>query len=413
MTRQQIQRYLLIIAFIVLVVGIFVTAWLLFFQPLFRIVQPGNENINGGPGLLPNSNVRPANANVNGPVARGPNALPAPAEVANGDLTLARSISNKTTVAPVVSSDGRTIIFYSDLDDRFVRLDPETGNLTDVGSQKFPEVQNITWAPDGGRAVLEFPDDRKIIYDFSTQRQFNLPNEAQDFSFSGDSSRVAYEYIGGGPDESFLVTTQADGTGTKAIAKLGEKADSVQVAWSPSGEVVGLFRQGIDAEQQEVVFIGQNDENYKNLETEGRGFRGKWTPDGTKLLYTVYSEETNWNPELHLVYAQGDDIGRGNVNLGLQTSLDKCAFNRSGTHVYCAVPDLMERGSGLYPEFSSAVKDTLYTINLSNGSIQPLAQPVTEGLDRFTVGTLMLTPDESELYFTDQTTRKLLTIRLK
>ena len=312
-----------------------------------------------------------------------------------------------------MGADGRTIIFYSDLDDRFLRLDPETGDVTEVGRQEFPDVQKITWAPDGGRAVLEFPDDRKVIYDFSTQRQSNLPNEAQDFSFSGDSTQVAYEFIGGGPDESFLVTTQADGTGTKAIAKLGDQADSVQVAWSPSDEVVALFRKSANSSQQEVVFIGQNDENFKNLTTDGRGFHGKWTPDGTKLLYTVYSEETNWNPELHLVYAKGNTIGQGDVNLGLQTSLEKCAFNRAGTFAYCAVPDLMERGSGLYPEFSSSVKDTIYTINLSNGTIEALAQPVTDGLDRFTVGTLMLTPDESTLFFTDQSTRKLLKIRLK
>ena len=90
MTKAQIQRFGLIIAFILLVVGIFVTAWLLFFQPLVRITQPP-ENINAGPGILPNSNVnRAVNGNISGPIAQGPNALPTPAEVANGDMTLAR-----------------------------------------------------------------------------------------------------------------------------------------------------------------------------------------------------------------------------------------------------------------------------------------------------------------------------------
>jgi Tol biopolymer transport system component len=413
MNRQQIQRILLIIAFIVFVVGIIVVTWFLFFQPFFRPAPPpGNANV--APGELPNANVnRPTNANINGPVATGPATLPTPSEVANGDLTLARRLSTKTAMKPTISPDGKGIVFYSDVDDRFVRLDPATGQLVDVVPQQFPDVKNITWSPNGQRAVLEFPDDRKVVYDFQKKQQYSLPNESQEFSFSKDSEKIAYEYVGSAPDESYLVTANANGTGSTAVAKLGEKSAQVQVAWSPSDEAVGLFRESVNATQQEIFLIGKNQENFKSITTEGSGFAGAWTPDGSKLLYTVFSEETNWNPELHLVYARGNQIGSGDTNLGLQTSLDKCAFNRAGTHAYCAVPDLMERGSGLYPEFSSNVKDTFYTINLTNGTITPLAQPVTDGFDRFTAGSPLLSADETSLYFVDQATQTILQIRLK
>ncbi|MFH1171842.1 MAG: WD40 repeat domain-containing protein [bacterium] len=414
MNRTTLKRLALITLFILLIVGILVVVWFLFFAPFFRPTQPGgnaNENVNGG--ALPNVNAnRPVNTNAN-PVAQGPGTLPKPAEVANGSMTLAKNVSSTATVSPIIGPDGTSIIYYDDLSEKFVRLDPATGKLTDVTTQKFPDVKNITWAPDDQRAVLEFPDNSKIVYDFQSQRQYSLPSQSQKFSFSADSDRLAYAYIGTSAESNFLVTSNADGTGSKAVAELGDQADYVQVAWSPSDQVVGLYRKGSAAGQQEIVFIGQNDENFKSLTTDGSGFQGKWTPDGTKLLYTVYSEMTNWNPELHLVYAAGDNIGQGDVDLGLQTSLDKCIFNHAGTHAYCAVPDLMERGSGLYPEFSANVKDSVYSINLTSGALSSVAQPVSSDLNRFTIGRLLLSTDESTLYFTDLSTGKVEKVRLR
>ncbi|MBI3956567.1 MAG: PD40 domain-containing protein [Candidatus Kerfeldbacteria bacterium] len=414
MISPRLKRIGLILGVIILGVGVFVAAWFLFFQPFVTVTRPTNGNTNTATGTLPNVNsAGPTNGNTNNPIARGPSTLPTPSDVANGDLTLVSDVSSTPVTAPVIGPDGKSILFYSDLDDRFLRLDPATGTLVDLTSQKFPDVKKITWAPDGERAVLEFPDDRKVIYDFSNRRQYTLPTQAQDFSFSTDSDQLAYEYVGTGPDESFLVTAKADGSGSTAVAKLADKTANVQVAWSPSKEVVGFFRQSANASQQEIVLIGQHQENFKTITTDGKGFQGKWTPDGSKVLYTVYSEATNWNPELHLVFARGNETGRGNVNLGLQTSIEKCVFNRSGTHAYCAVPDLLERGSGLYPEFSANAKDAVYTINLNSGAVSPIALPVTGSLERFSIDRLVLSPDETVLYFTDRGTGKLVKIRLK
>lgn len=414
MDRVRFQRLFLILTIVVLAAGILVTVWFLFFRPFVRPPTNANVNINGQVGPLPNINVnRPAGANVNAPLATGTGVLPEPSEIANGDLTLTTTVGTSSTTAAALAPDGKNIMYYDSVDGRFVRLDPSTGSVSEVSKQRFPDIQNIAWAPDRTKAVLEFPDGRKIVYDFGTQKQSSLPNEAQDFSFSADSRKLAYEFIGPGPDEQFIVTASSDGSGAKAVAKVGDKADHVQVAWSPSDETVALFRKGTDADQQEIIFIGQNQENFKTLPTDGRGFVGEWTPDGTKLLYTVYSDATNWNPELHLVLARGDQIGQGDVNLGLSTFVEKCTFSSSGTHAFCAVPDILERGSGLYPEFADAVNDTIYSINLQNGLAQPLAQPVTSAFERFTIDSLFVSNDESTLFFTDRATRRVHKIRLK
>ncbi len=413
MNAARFKRILLILGFLLFIVAIVAAIWYLFFRPLFAPEEGVNENANvNAPGVLPNVNAN-RRTNANQPLARGPNVLPTPSEVANGDITLVSDVSQRTTTSPVLASDGKSVAYYDFADGRFVRLDPATGKLTDMTSRRFPEVEKITWSPDSSKAVLAFPDQRKIVYDFTAQQQYSLPTQAQEFSFSADSRQIAYQYLGDAEDDRVLVTSDLTGNAAKPIAQLGDKAQQVQVAWSPTNEVVAMYRKGTELQRQEVFFLGQNQENFKSLATEGRGFRGKWTPDGQKLLYSVYSEATNWNPELFLVHARGDAIGEGNTDVGLATFVDKCTFNKTGTHAYCAVPDALQRGSGLYPEFAADVPDTVYTINLENGVVRQLAQPVDESLNRFTIESLFLSTDESTLYFADAANHHVHKLRLR
>lgn len=413
MNTARLKRIAIIVGFVLAVLGIMVLFWYLFFRPLVS-PRPGvNGNINRQPGVLPNANVnRPANVNGVQPVATN-SSLPVPAEVANGGLTKTTDVSPQPTSAATIAPDGKNIVYYDSDRGKFVRLDPETGTLTDLASQKFASVQNVTWSPDSTKAVLEFPDDRKLVYDFSSKKQYTFPSQAKDFSFSADSQELAYKYIGNTPDEKVLVTSDITGNATSAVADIGDKEDQVQVALSPSDRVVGMYREGINGQQQQVLLIGKQQENFKAITTNGRGFQGRWTPDGTKLLYTVYSEATNWNPELYLVRADGDQVGQGNTDLGIATFVDKCTFNAAGTHAYCAVPNALDRGSGLYPEFSVSAKYGFVTINLSTGAVSPLAQPVGEELQQFSVDRVFLSGDESVLYFTDGQTGHVHKLRLR
>ena len=66
MTRLSFRRVGIIVLFVLLVVGIFVVTWLLFFQPIIRVTTNRNANVNGVTGGLPNANVnRVTNGNVN------------------------------------------------------------------------------------------------------------------------------------------------------------------------------------------------------------------------------------------------------------------------------------------------------------------------------------------------------------
>lgn len=241
MTEQN-KRLLIFILLILVVVGVLVMIWFLFFQPLFVKPPTTNENVNVNvnTGVLPNVNVvDPSTLNVNRAVNAGAGILPEIGEIANGDLTRTRQLTSTAVTEPRIGADGSTILYYDAATGQFMRLDPATGESVAIIQQKFPQVEEVTWSPDSTKAVLEFPDLSKIIYDFSSQQQTSLPSEADDFSFSADSTEIAYEFVGPGVDEQFLVVSSTEGDEQRAIAKIADQAPYIQVAWSPTDEVVG------------------------------------------------------------------------------------------------------------------------------------------------------------------------------
>ncbi|PIN93157.1 hypothetical protein COU54_04140, partial [Candidatus Pacearchaeota archaeon CG10_big_fil_rev_8_21_14_0_10_31_24] len=124
-------------------------------------------------------------------------------------------------------------------------------------------------------------------------------------------------------------------------------------------------------------FIGFNNENFLSLQTNGIGFEGEWSPKGKQILYSVYNESTNYNPVLYIAGAEGDNIGLGNRSLNIQTWPDKCVFENEET-IYCAVPQYLNEGSGIFREQVETVADTIYKIDLINNSTSPIAFPQTD-----------------------------------
>ena len=130
------------------------------------------------------------------------------------------------------------------------------------------------------------------------------------------------------------------------------------------------------------------------------------------MLYSVYNEATNYNPALYIAGAEGDNIGLGNRSLRIQTWPDKCVFASEET-VYCAVPQYLDSGSGIFPEQSYSSPDTIYKIDLINNSSAPIAFPETEGRSSFTIDKMMVSDDGRQLYFVDRVSGRIHSMRLR
>lgn len=326
--------------------------------------------------------------------------VPPPDEIAEGGRTLATPAIYSGASSPTLDSLGN-IAYYSETDGKFYTIDG-AGRIIEKSSAVFENVSDILWSKGGNGAILEFPDGTNLFYDFSRARQYTLPKEAQDFSFSPHGNAIAYEFVTENPDDNWLVISAPTGDDSRAVEHIGgANTDDIITEWSPDETKVAFFRSSAGLSNDEILFIGKNQENFRSFTAPGQGFDGKWSPDGKLIFYNVYSPESGYRPELWITGGNDETIGVGNKNIGLRTWVDKCVFADSA-YAYCAVPLYLEEGAGVYKDLAQTVPDTIYKINLQNGFKEQVAIPVNSlGVGLYTAEKLMLSPDQSILYLTD------------
>ncbi len=326
--------------------------------------------------------------------------------IASGGITKTELVVQRPTFRPTMDSNNN-LSFLDLRDNKFYRLD-EDGNLVALSDRAFPNTVEVTWAPEGNKAVIKNVNGSKMIYNFDTQSQVTLPNHWDDFSFSPDGNQLTGKSIGTDPSNRWLITFDDTGSNAKALENLGDNYDKVYTDWSPNNQMVAMWTRGIDFNRQNVFFVGLHGENFKSTIIEGRGFQPKWSKTGERLLYSVYSDNTNMNPNLWVVRAEADSMGQERTNLNLATWAEKCTF-LGNNDIYCAVPENLPAGAGLIPEVANSTADNLYHIDLSTGSKNMIAIPERA----VNISQVMVNSSQDTLYFTDNTTGQLYSINLR
>jgi hypothetical protein len=395
-----LKRIALILGLLIFAGLIGFTMFLMFRKGQINETTPGQEQTQPGgkkPIVLPGSGIRSTTAGGS--------------EVTENELPIANIVSVTTNTnyyrpEPIKKitddntqftslTDNGTVRYHNAGDGKFYTI--VNGKLVALTDQVFYNVKNVTWAKNSNKAVIEYPDDSKIVYNFDTEKQTTLPKHWQDFSFSPDSSEIAAKSIGLSPDNRWLVTTKDDGTGIQLIEPLGDNADKVIMDWSPSKQTVAFSRTGEaqGTDRQEVLMIGLNGENFKSLVVEGLDFLPKWSPTGQKLIYSVDSARSDFKPELWVVNGYGDGIGTGRKLLDVNTWANKCTFVDDGS-IVCAVPRYLPEGAGMAPAIAADTPDDMYKIDLRTGLKVPIA------LDKdYTINSISFDSSGNKIIFSD------------
>lgn len=417
MNRSRLQTILYIAAFVFTIAFFIFAIYWLFFRGTTTVNTNGtvNENVNALP------NVNAANFNINaGENANANVALPnvnasdLPDKVAKGGYTSTSPVTTNPVLAPTLGPNEQDLVYYDAAEDKFYRRSQDGRSRTLLSDESFPEVESVAWAPSGDKAVISFPDDSKIYYDFSTQTKATLPKELNDISFSDQGTKIASKFVGDTAEDTWLTISNPDGTGAEILERLGENADEVDVNWSPNQQVVATYHHGTSLDTEEVIFLGAEGENFPSVNVPGRGFEGIWSSDGREMLYSVYASETRNVPQIYFMEASGENFGTNHRTLALETWADKCTFSLSGTSVYCAVPTFLPANSGLERSLAAGIPDDIYRIDLVNGRAEKIASPVDHrGLANITTAQLLVSPAEDILYFTDAADGKVYTLNLR
>jgi len=409
MPKINYKKLLIILGFILVVFVFGFLLYYMFFRPVIAPPALPEEIIpeEGLPTAPPAEELPPEEIPEELPPEEIPEIIEVPVEpLASGTRTLTTTLVDKNTLGITLTSDGDRAQFYNEEDGKFYYVDKD-GKIRLLSDKTFYQVQSVTWSPDKEKVVLEYPDETKIVYDFDSDTQYSMPKHWKDFSFSPTSSEMVAKSIGMDRENRWIITTSIDGNRATRIEPIGEEDANVHVGWSPNNQIVALYNEGKDFDRQTVYPIGLHGENFKSMIIEGRDYRPTWSEEGNTLLYSIYRSGNGYRPELWIVDAVGENIGRNRRNLKLETWADKCNFYDNST-IYCAVPQKMENGYGWYPEATDEIPDSIYKINLKTGYTNVIAVPDED----VTIEELTVSKDGRTIYFTDRNTGEIKKIDL-
>jgi Tol biopolymer transport system component len=249
---------------------------------------------------------------------------------------------------------------------------------------------------------------QNLFDNIEKSKQVTLPKHWEDFNFSNNGDKLAMKSLGMDKDSRYLAIANSDGSGGKIIEYIGENDKRVYPSWSPNNQIVAMYTEGLDYDRQTVYFLGLNNENFKSTVIPGRGFQQQWSPNGDRLLYSVYYSENQMKPMLWIVDATGSQIGENRQMLNVQTWAEKCTFS-GNSELYCAVPTSLDYGAGFLPSLADQIPDQIYKINTKTGAKQLVAVPDQD----ITISNLFVDASGNNLYFTNKNSGSINKIKLR
>lgn len=413
------KKLLFVFLFILAVVGIATVLYLLFFRAIRPTETPGTQlpgtgnslprAQDGTPGTignLGNGALQPAQNTGSVDLGEIP-ALPDNSLLPDAPRISVLAQDVRLPIA-TTKGGGNAIRFYDPNDGRFYSI-LDDGTKVPLSETVFPNVDRITWGNKSEKAVLGFPDGNQVIYDFSQDKQTTIPRYWQELQFSPDDDQIVAKSLGSNPTNRFLIVAGSDGSEPRPIEELGNNQDKVLVSWAPNNQTVAFSRTGeaMGANREQILLVGKNQENFKGLIVEGRGFTPNWSPDGSQLLYSVWSGDEGYRPSLWLSGASGDEVNANRRRMSIETWADKCTW-ANGTTVICGVPKEMPNGAGLQRTLFDVGPDTLFKLDLANGQVTPLGDPGPN----VAVRSVRVSGDGQSAFVTDGNSGQLIKMRL-
>ena len=409
----------MIAGFILICVGIAFTLYFLFFKPA-PPPTPTEEKIPLGqlPGAVEGEQPGAIEQETPEPVKKGevtksitkiaPEVAPKGAdEIANGGITKVTTLSYEKTDKLMLDSSGNNALTYNPDTGKFNVINPD-GTVTPLFDKVYKDVKEVSIAPQKDKVILEFPDSSNVLFDIKQNKQISLPKDWTNFSFNPTGSSIGFKDMNTNKDYRYLGIANADGSNQKYLEYMGDDARDFKIDWSPNGKMIAQYKTGNNATSSKLFFLGQYDENFRSITVDGYSLETKWTPDGSKLMYSSQNAYSEHKPLLHLVDASGDNIGYNHHDLKLYTWANKCAF-ANATTMYCGVPKELPYGAGLVPAIADKTPDYIYKVDLETGIKSFVAEPEGD----YTIDQIQVAGDESNLYFTDKQSGTLHAIKLK
>ncbi len=423
------KRLFIIIAGIVVLIGILIGVYFLFFAPKSANLSVGDPFANTGSGASAPSTDLPTDGIIqnagttlaprfvkitDGPVAHGSVALPiqlpnpdAAAITTNVETVSLSATSTATTTTTVKKSTNTPISTPATTPDVEVRfIDRASGNvysyiahartLTRISNKTLPGIQRASWTPDGTRAYAQFlatSAGKESVNTYALNANggdgYLLENDLAQVDVVGSSTLFT---LFSGSTGSVGTLSRADGSNSRTLFSSLLSAITVHPSTGdlfannkPSSQIDGYAFQ-----------INRTTGNFSRVLGAFRGLSVLPSLNGSSLIYSYTSGGVYQLRVLNVAT-------RASTALPVSTLSEKCVWTADGLSVYCAVPTNL---SGNLPDdwYQGAITftDRIWKIDLTQRVATLVLDPNQIGKIQVDAVNLTLDPSEDILVFSDK-----------
>jgi len=320
------------------------------------------------------------------------------------------AISKEPVLAPTLTNDKNGVIYYSRINGTVWQSNFDGTGLKQLSATSLEDLVKVVWSPDKNSSINIFEDKIGIItkyfYDYSNNKAIPLNKSIKDITWSAENNKIAYQYQNKITDENNISTSNPDGSGYVGVFKT--RMRDLIVEW-PSGSNIFLREKPSGLAKSSLYSFDIFSKTFIKTITDMYGFSVKWSPDGSKLLYSTTSPGGR-NISIYTADRSGTNQKTANIN----TLAEKCTWTQDPRIIICAIPNNINEAEILPDDFYKGKfipDDVFWSVNIETGEKKEILDE-SELIDEIDATDLFLSPEESYLFFINKFDGLLYSIKL-
>ncbi len=232
----------------------------------------------------------------------------------------------ESSLSATNSPDSNAVLYYHPINGFVSKLDLETRKNTIISTTQLNSLTNVIWSPNKNRVITVSRSSAGPTYkyfDYTTRENGLLGANIKDAVFSPDSQSIALVRSAGG--DSNIEITDFKGKNSQTILKT--RLTGIRLFW-PSNNILSFIANDANMGTQSLYIVTENGDLSQLLGGE-YGLTVHWSPDGSKLLYSVRENEK-------VVLQLFDVASKQSQILPVQTSATTCAWPLNQHSIICA-----------------------------------------------------------------------------
>lgn len=316
---------------------------------------------------------------------------------------------NESVLFPKVQ--GEDIWYYSVRDKQLKQTSINGGNTKVVVNAVPGTLKRLLWSPNftGSLALIEDGSGSLWHYiDFKDGAIKPLKKEISRVTWNTLGDGIFYVFTHPATGERSLDTASFTGTNWKKLTDLGK--DDYFIATIPQSSQVAFWNRPDGKVESRLESISLTGEGRKTLFTGNFGGDYLWSPNARLLLMSSVTAPSGNTLSLGIM----DESGKNYRDLLIPTLTSKVTWSKDSETIYYALPNSFQSGTILPNDYFGKpiiTKDTFWKMNVKTGKRERLV-PLDEMSQGFDATELMLSPDETKLFFLERGTNKLYKINL-